>query len=633
MLHEFQAFLGHAMHRGGPMMWPILVCALLALILGTRDTLRLLRASTRLAVKRRLEALVKQGRHDQALALCARDRHGSIERIFEAAIENAHRPQRALHGAVDQVAVRLKARIARGGRGLPILANVAILCAVLGSIEGFVVSFEAVAHASAESKDTLLMGFDRGETEAYRPSWELPGAARIPERNEHEDHGIGGMKLTAMEPRSTFGVDVDTASYALVRAQIDAGWLPEPAAVRVEEFVNAMPYSYASKAGPAPFAVYLEAAPDPFLPDRHLFAVGLKGRIYEGTRPPMNLVFLVDSSGSMYPANRLPLAQETLHTLVDGLREEDSISLATFAGGAELILPPTSVAERPRIHRAIDRLRSGGSTAMDDGLTLAYTLAREGHRPGCENRVVMLSDGGANVGLADHEAILEGLGELRGSTTLTTVGFGMRGYRDDLMEQLANQGDGNAFYVDSRKEARRVFGERLTSNLLTIARDVKAQIEFDPDIVLAWRLLGYENRTLEDDEFRDDAIDAGELGPGHEVTALYQLALTQESAGGDLAVVRLRARPPEGNGPAEEWLTELSAQAMAESFGAASPDLHAAFSAAAFAELLRESPWVEDLDYGGLRVLAERHHRGVPEDEELVGLIAKAGEIAGGEGR
>ncbi len=624
MFQQALALFVNALHRGGPMMWPIVACVVLVLVLGTRNVVRLLRVRTRLKTQRRLEALLEQGRLGEVRALCAKRPRGAVERVFEAAVEHAHQPTLVLQGAVNLAAVQAKARVARGGRGLPILAHVAILCGVLGSIEGFILSFEAVARASCETKETMLLGFDLPQ----RPDWDLPPAARPFTENRHENHGIAGMKLTAMHPRSTFAVDVDTASYAIVRRQLRAGWFPEPAAVRVEEFVNAMPYSYAPREGPAPFAAYLEAAPDPWLPDSHLLAVGLKGRVWEGPRPPMNLVFLMDVSGSMSSADRLPLAQLSLHDLVDGLEPEDSVSLVTFAAGSELVLPPTSARERPRIHRAIDRLSSGGSTAMDEGLHLAYTLAREGQRPGSENRVVMLSDGGANVGLSEHAAILEGLGELRGRTTLTTVGFGMGDYRDDLMERLADQADGNAFYVDSPEEARKVFGEGLTANLSTIARDVKIQLEFDPSVVLAWRLVGYENRLLADEDFRDDAVDAGEIGPGHEVTALYQLALAREPTAGDLAVLRLRARPAEGEGPAEEWLTELPLEAVAPSYAEASSDLHAAFSAAVFAELLRDSPWMDDLDYGTLHALASAHDRGLPEDEELHELIALAGELA-----
>jgi Ca-activated chloride channel family protein len=582
MLEAILSVFIHAMHKGGPMMWPIVLCAVLALAFGLRDILRLLKLRTRRSVAIRLDGLLRQGAHAEALALCAARPQGSLEGVVEAGLRRAHRHPRILEGAVRQAALAAKRRLPRKGRGLPTLASVAIFCGVLGSIEGMLLSFEAVARASAETKESLVL---------------------------------------------TFAVDVDTASYAIVRRQLREGWLPEPAAVRVEEFVNAMPYSYAPESGPAPFSVYLEAAPDPWLPDRHLLAVGLKGRVWESARPPMNLVFLADVSGSMSSPDRLPLAQATMHTLVDGLELEDRVSLVTFAGATELLLPPTEARHSGRIHRAIDRLSSGGGTAMEDGLTTAYTLAREGHRAGGENRVIMLSDGGANIGLSEHQAILDGLGELRRHTSLTTVGFGMGEYRDDLMERLADQADGNAFYVDSPEEARKVFGAQLTANLSTIAKDVKIQLEFDPSVVLAWRLVGYENRVIADEDFRDDTVDGGEIGPGHEVTALYQLALVPHPAQAPLATVRLRARPPDGEEPAREWTTQLPLQDLAPSFAQASPDLHAAFTAASFAELLRGSPWVEDLDYAALQQLAEAHDRGLPEDEEIRSLIALADEL------
>jgi Ca-activated chloride channel family protein len=617
MLEAILSVFIHAMHKGGPMMWPIVLCAVLALAFGLRDILRLLRLRTRRSVAIRLDGLLRQGAHAEALALCAARPQGSLEGVVEAGLRRAHRHPRILEGAVRQAALAAKRRLPRKGRGLPTLASVAIFCGVLGSIEGMLLSFEAVARASAETKESLVLGFDL----PARPYWRLPPPSR------HEEHGIGGMKLAAQHPLSTFAVDVDTASYAIVRRQLREGWLPEPAAVRVEEFVNAMPYSYAPESGPAPVSVYLEAAPDPWLPDRHLLAVGLKGRVWESARPPMNLVFLADVSGSMSSPDRLPLAQATMHTLVDGLELEDRVSLVTFAGATELLLPPTEARHSGRIHRAIDRLSSGGGTAMEDGLTTAYTLAREGHRAGGENRVIMLSDGGANIGLSEHQAILDGLGELRRHTSLTTVGFGMGEYRDDLMERLANQADGNAFYVDSPEEARKVFGAQLTANLSTIAKDVKIQLEFDPSVVLAWRLVGYENRVIADEDFRDDTVDGGEIGPGHEVTALYQLALVPHPAQAPLATVRLRARPPDGEEPAREWTTQLPLQDLAPSFAQASPDLHAAFTAASFAELLRGSPWVEDLDYAALQQLAEAHDRGLPEDEEIRSLIALADEL------
>ncbi len=618
MFHDIVSWFIHAMHRGGPMMWPIVICAALAVIFGLRDTVRLLRLRTRRDAARRLGDALERGAMGEARALCVARPKGALEGVVGAGIIPVRGHPRSLEAAVQEAAVATKRRLTRGGRGLPIVATVAILCGVLGTVEGFVLSFEAVARASSETKESMILGFDL----PHRPHWHLAAPSH------HENHGIGGMKLTAQHPLSTFAIDVDTASYAIVRRQLREGWLPEPAAVRVEEFVNAMPYSYAPAAGPAPFTVYLEAAPDPWLPDRHLLAVGLKGRVWESVRPPMNLVFLVDVSGSMSSPDRLPLAQETLHELVSGLNPEDTISLVTFANGTELILPPTEARHQGRIHRAIDRLRSGGGTAMDDGLQTAYTLAREGHRAGCENRVILLSDGGANIGLSEHQDILEGLGELRRHTKLTTVGFGMGTYRDDMMERLADQADGNAFYIDGPEEARRVFGAQLTANLSTIARDVKVQLELDPTVVLAWRLVGYENRVMDEEDFRDDSADGGEIGPGHEVTALYQLALAPTPSERPLAVVRVRAKAPDGDAPADEWVTALAGDTMAPSFAEASSDLHAAFAAASFAELLRGSPWVEDLDYGTLHTLAAAHDRGLPEDGELRELIALADELS-----
>jgi Ca-activated chloride channel family protein len=622
------------MHMGGPLMWPIVLSVVLVLAFLVRDAWVLRRLHTRLAVRRRLMELLEADRPDLALRLCMLEPHGGIQRVVTTAIRHAAQPRHLIARAVQEEVLDIQRRLAPVGRPLPMIAKTVVLTGLLGTIQGLIMSFEAVARASAETKSTMLMGGGAlGTLGSRRAPWmALPPDGAPVAADVHVHPGLARMVSTREARVSTFALDVDTASYTLVRKRLEDGWLPVPEAVRVEEFVNALPYSYAPAAGEAPFTVYLEAAPDPLAPERHLLAVGLKGKVFEGPRPGLNLVFLVDTSGSMDRRDRLPLARSTLHELLDNLEDHDTVALATFSGGASMVLGPTSVRERAEIHRAIDRLRPSGSTAMAEGLALAYRLAAEGWRPGCENRVVLVSDGGANVGPSDHESILAELGELRAHTTLTAVGFGTGGYRDHLMEQLADRGDGNAFYVDSKAEARRIFGRELTSTLVTIARDVKVQVAFDPELVRSWRLLGYENRLITAREFRDDEVDAGELGSGHEVTALYQLELQPEPSGGSIALVHLRARPPSGDGPAEEWITSLSAKAIEPSFEAASSDLHAAWVAATFAERLRESPFTEGLDYIDLWRGARAVQRPFPEDQELLDLIATAARIDGGGG-
>lgn len=624
-------FFINGMHMGGPLMWPIVLSVVLVLGLLVRDAWVLRRLHTRLAVRRRLMELLEADRLDLALRLCILEPHGGIQRVVHTAIRHAAEPKHRIALAVEEELLDIRRRLAPVGRPLPMIAKTVVLTGLLGTIQGLVMSFEAVARASAETKSTMLMGggvsFALGPRRA--PWMAMPPDGTPVAADEHVHPGLARMVPTHRARVSTFALDVDTASYTLVRKRLESGWLPVPEAVRVEEFVNALPYSYAPAGGEAPFTAYLEAAPDPLAPERHLLAVGLKGKVFEGPRPALNLVFLVDTSGSMDRWDRLPLARKTLHELLDNLEDHDTVALATFSGGASLVLDPTSVRERAEIHRAIDRLRPSGSTAMAEGLALAYRMAAEGWRPGSENRVVLVSDGGANVGPSDHDSILEELGELRAHTTLTAVGFGTGGYRDHLMEQLADRGDGNAFYVDSKEEARRIFGRQLTSTLVTIARDVKVQVAFDPELVQSWRLLGYENRLITAREFRDDEVDAGELGAGHEVTALYQLVLHPGAGDGSIAQVHLRAKPPSGDGPSEEWITSLSADAIEPSFEAASSDLHAAWTAATFAERLRESPFTEGLEYIDLWRRARQTQRPFPEDQELMDLIATAARIDG----
>jgi Ca-activated chloride channel family protein len=389
----------------------------------------------------------------------------------------------------------------------------------------------------------------------------------------YTDHGLNPFTMVAEDAQSTFSIDVDTASYTMARKKLlQAGSLPAQASVRVEEFVNYFDYDYKKPDG-GPFAVDMEAMPDPFRPGHHIVRVGVQGQeLARDARAPVHLTFLVDVSGSMSSPDKLPLAKQAMHLMVDGLREDDTIALATYAGNTARILEPTKVVNKRKIHDAIDALGAGGSTAMSAGIDIAYDMANKSFVKGHENRVVILSDGDANVGFTSYDSLLS---QIKTSAdkgvTLSTIGFGMGNYKDTLMEQLSNKGDGNNFYIDSPAQAQRVFVEELGGSLLTIARDVKIQVEWNPQAVTAYRLVGYENRDIADKDFRNDRVDAGEVGSGHQVTALYEVVLKDNYAP-TLATVRMRYEKPGADSAATERVTTFPTSALRSSATSASRD-------------------------------------------------------------
>lgn len=459
-----------------------------------------------------------------------------------------------------------------------------------------------------------------------------------PANTEHyTEYGTNAMTLAEQDRLSTFSIDVDTASYTIARRKLSEGALPPAASVRVEEFVNYFPYRYQGPSGDAPFAVNLEAAPHPWEPSHHLVRVGVQGKkLDEGDSRPRRLTFLVDVSGSMQSSDKLGLVKQSLHYLVERLGPEDSVALVTYAGSTRVVLPSTPVTRRERIHDAIEELSAGGSTAMGSGIELAYQQAMNGYVKGAENRVLVLSDGDANVGRTSHQEILETIGDYtKRGVTLSTLGFGSGNYKDTLMEQLADKGDGNYAYVDSFSEARRVFGARLDGTLDTIARDVKIQVEFDPAAVLSWRLVGYENRDVADRDFRNDKVDAGEIGSGHSVTALYDVILRDGAleAGEALATVRIRAKKPGPDSPSREFATNLTPRAFRGALADTSQDFRVATAAASFAEILRGSRYTQELSYAEVYRLAQGAKRkGIEEDQQLLELIARAGQLSGQSG-
>ncbi|HEY1099082.1 MAG TPA: von Willebrand factor type A domain-containing protein [Myxococcota bacterium] len=403
---------------------------------------------------------------------------------------------------------------------------------------------------------------------------------------------------TASDALSTFAVDVDTGSFTFARRFLQQGNLPPDAAVRVEEWVNAMHYSYAgpAKSSAMPFAVHVEGAVSPIAKGKHLVRVALQGKkVSKAERGPTHLVFLVDVSGSMNAEDKLPLARRAMHMMVDELRDDDSIALVTYAGSTGVVLPATSIKNKRTIHEAIDRLSSGGGTNMGSGMELAYREAQKQLGGGRSARVVVLSDGDANIGRTSHRQMLDAIkGYVSEGVMMSTVGFGTGNYNDHLMEQLSNAGNGNYTYIADAKSAERFFVHELDGTLETIAQDVKIQVEWNKDVVARYRLVGYENRDIADKDFRNDKKDAGEIGAGHAITALYELELVAPSSTPytDLGTVRVRAKKPRGT-KAEEIAVAIPAATLKESAKDLDDDAQAAVAVALAAEILRRSPYAE----------------------------------------
>ena len=454
-----------------------------------------------------------------------------------------------------------------------------------------------------------------------------PDVATVPVGNSESyvDHGVNPFTIVTQDALSTFSIDVDTASYTIARRKLNEGGLPPSAAVRVEEFVNFFDYGY-REPSQGPFAVHMEAMPDPFRAGHHTLRVGVQGaEVSREERPPLHLTFLADVSGSMSSADKLPLAKEALHMLVDSLREDDTVGLCTYAGRVARILEPTSAANKREIHDAIEALNSGGSTAMSAGIDIAYEMAWEAFEEGHENRVIVMSDGDANVGNTSWEQMLANIkGYADQGVTVSTIGFGMGNYKDTLMEQLSNNGDGNNFYIDGREQAQRVFVEDLAGTLVTIARDVKIQVDFNPDSVFSYRLIGYENRDIADKDFRNDRVDAGEVGAGTNVTALYDVIL-KDGYTRELATVRLRWEAPGADKAAVERAYAFSHSALKEASYLTSRSTRVAYAAGTFAEILRSSPHAAEISLAALAKFAQTAARpGEDDDAELVELIRKA---------
>jgi Ca-activated chloride channel homolog len=450
--------------------------------------------------------------------------------------------------------------------------------------------------------------------------------------------------LAGQTPLSTFSLDVDTASYSNVRRFLTHNQLPPKDAVRIEEMVNYFPYDYPQpKKGP--FCVQTELAACPWNPEHRLLRIGLKGRdVPADKRPPSNLVFLIDVSGSMRPDNRLPLVKRGLRLLIDQLTENDRVAMVVYAGGQGLALPSTPGTDKGALLSALDRLEAGGSTNGGAGIRLAYDVAVGHFVKGGTNRVILCTDGDFNVGVTSQGELTRLIEDkAKSGVFLTVLGFGMGNYKDATLEKLADRGNGNYAYIDSLAEARKVLVEQMAGTLLTIAKDVKVQVEFNPARVAAYRLVGYENRLLRAQDFNDDKKDAGEIGAGHTVTALYEVVPAGKSVpvpgvdplkyqqprqpaeaakSKELLTVKLRHKEPDGD---TSKLLEVPVE-DAEVKSVPTEDFRFAASVAAFGMLLRGSPHKGVATYAGVLELAQESKGRDPQGyrAEFCELVRKA---------
>ncbi len=442
-----------------------------------------------------------------------------------------------------------------------------------------------------------------------------PGASlardRAFETEQYDFIAEPGFLDVAHRPLSTFSIDVDTASYANVRRMLREGQLPPTGAVRIEEMLNYFSYDYPDANGDEPFAVAIETTSAPWAPRHQLVRIGLQGRrIDDRDLPPRNLTFLLDVSGSMSSPDKLGLVKRALAGLARTLRREDRVAIVVYAGASGLVLPPTSGEDRGRILSALEQLQAGGATAGAAGIRLAYEVARRSYDPNGINRVILATDGDFNLGISNRSDLVERIERERESGVfLTVLGVGRGNLKDATMEQLADHGNGNYAYLDSLAEARKVLVEEAGATLVTIAQDVKIQVEFNPVHVAAYRLIGYENRLLADRDFNDDTRDAGEIGAGHSVTALYEVVPVGVQAptgtvddlryqtprrtaitghGDELLTVKLRYKEPNGR---RSRLLTYAVPAELTAFELASDDVRFAASVAAFGMLLRNSEY------------------------------------------
>lgn len=444
-----------------------------------------------------------------------------------------------------------------------------------------------------------------------------PQVYRDEQREQYQTLADNPIHSVAETPVSTFSADVDTGAYANVRRLLNQGRLPPEGAVRLEEMVNYFPYDYALPSDGSPFGVTTELAASPWNPHTRLLRIGIKASDRAVAElAPANLVFLVDVSGSMDRREGLPMVKSTLKLLVDQLRDQDRVSLVVYAGESRVVLEPTSGREKAKIRTAIEQLTAGGSTAGASGIELAYQMAQQAFIPKGINRILLATDGDFNVGVSDFDSLKQmAVDKRKSGISLTTLGFGVDNYNEHLMEQLADAGDGNYAYIDNLREARKVLVDQLSSTLAVVAKNVKLQVEFNPAQVSEYRLLGYENRALKREDFSNDKVDAGEIGAGHTVTALYEIVPAGEKGwleplrygksepvvsgkNGELAMLRVRYQQPEGG---KSLLIE---RPIANQVATASEDLRFAAAVAAFSQQLKDGRYIGDFSLKDTETLA-----------------------------
>jgi len=455
----------------------------------------------------------------------------------------------------------------------------------------------------------------------------IPQSIRVPvepfDRENYAHLQQNPVRLVSEHSVSTFSIDVDTGAYSNVRRFLNGGTLPPQDAVRTEELINYFAYDYpVPQSKEMPFSVSTEATAAPWNQDRVLLRIGIKGYdVPVNERPAANLVFLVDVSGSMHSPDKLPLLKNALKLLTRQLTDQDRVSMVVYAGSSGVVLEPTSGDEQAKILRALEQLQAGGSTNGASGIRLAYQMAEQAFIDGGINRVMLATDGDFNVGTVNFEALIDIVERHRNNgISLTTLGFGTGNYNDHLMEQLADAGNGNHAYIDTLNEGRKVLVEQMTGTLQTIAKDVKIQVEFNPSVVAEYRLIGYENRMLRREDFNNDKIDAGEIGAGHTVTALYELALENSDSrlidplryaekvavnlesSSELAFVRLRYKAPDGN---QSKLIEQSVQVSSiAALDEAGNEFRFAAAVAAFGQLLKGGAYVGGYGFADVVELA-----------------------------
>ena len=442
-------------------------------------------------------------------------------------------------------------------------------------------------------------------------------------RDKFNSFAENAFKIVRESPVSTFSIDVDTASYSWVRASLNQNVLPQPASVRTEEMVNYFTYDYAPpKSTAQPFNTNIAVFPSPWSEGRKLVRIGIKGyTVQRSTRPHANLVFLIDTSGSMYSPDKLPLVQKSLTMLLDELDERDTVAIVTYAGNAGVALSPTPASQKAKIRAVIDGLGAGGSTAGAEGIRQAYNLAKANYDPKGVNRVILATDGDFNVGITDQNELKGYIERERGNGVfLSVLGFGMGNYNDALMQTLAQNGNGIAAYIDTVAEARKTLVEEAGSTLFPIAKDVKIQVEFNPAAVAEYRLIGYETRALNRDDFDNDKVDAGDVGSGQTVTALYEVVpvggprtmddLRYGSAkpagygrSSELGFVKIRYKLPKSD-TSRLITTPIDARTAFGSFEQAPRDARFATAVAGFAELLRGGRYTGTLSYDDVLQIA-----------------------------